>query len=480
MAAIIRTVMPSFGAVGPGFAINDPEVDHMSRAYGREGALFFVVEHHAPGEAARVVGGGGIAPLDGNETGERICELRKMYFLPEARGHGVGSALLQRCLWAARGLGYSTCYLETLASMTQAVRLYEQAGFRQLDAALGHTGHHGCDRHYARALVDLSDLPDLTEHCPLPTLADVQAAARRIAGTVRRTPTLDLTLTKNPPAKLGGLFCKLELLQVTGSFKARGVMNKLRSLPTEALAGGIVTASSGNHGLAVAYAGSLCGVPTTIFLPTTVPQAKLEKLRQYGARIEQIGQVFDESNEAALGFAARHHQLVVHPFADPLVIAGQGTLLPELLEDVPHLDTLLVAIGGGGLIGGVAVAAKALRPSIRIIGVEPAGAPTLQQSVQAGRLVRLAEINTLAGTLAPKRSAAVNLALVSRLVDDIVLVSDEQMRAAARFLWFEASIAAELSGAAAMAALHSGCYRPHADERVGVIVCGAGTDGMPA
>lgn len=309
------------------------------------------------------------------------------------------------------------------------------------------------------------------------TLADIQAAAGRIAGAVRRTPTLAMTCLKDPPANCS-LWLKLELLQVTGSFKARGAINKLRSLSADAVKRGIVTASSGNHGLAVAYAGHLAHVPATIFLPETVPGAKVAKLARWGARIERVGQVWDDSNDAALARAEREGLCYLHPFADPLVIAGQGTLALELLADVPELDTLLVAIGGGGLIAGVAAAAKAIRPGLRVIGIEPEGAPTLQQSLAAGCVIRLAEVRTLAGTLAPRQSAAINLALVQRYVDEIVLVSDVEMRDAARWMWFESGVSAELSGAAAMAALHSGRYRPRAGERIAVVVCGAGSDGI--
>jgi threonine dehydratase len=310
------------------------------------------------------------------------------------------------------------------------------------------------------------------------TLDDVKSAAARIAGAVRRTPVLKLECLREPLQNHIEPWLKLELLQVTGSFKARGAISKLRCLSKEQVARGIVTASSGNHGMAVAYAALVAQVPSTIFLPTTVPPAKIEKLRRFSARIEQVGTVFDDSNDAALEFAEKNRITYIHPFDDPLVVAGQGTVALEFLADVPELDTLLVAIGGGGLIGGVAFAAKTLRPGIRVIGVEPEGAPTLQKSVQAGALVTLAEIKTLAGTLAPRRSAALNLALVQKYVDDIVLVSDEQMRAAARMMFFEAGIAAELSGAAAMAALHCGAYRARPGERIGVIVCGAGTDGI--
>ncbi|HEX8950773.1 MAG TPA: GNAT family N-acetyltransferase [Polyangia bacterium] len=145
VAAIIRTVMPEFGAEGPGFAIMDPEVDHMSAAYARPRCAYFVVT-----DGERLLGGGGVAPLDDGD--ERTCELRKMYFLPEARGRGAGAALLERCLAAARGFGYATCYLETLARMDAARKLYARFGFRPLCAPMGRTGHFGCDSYYALQL----------------------------------------------------------------------------------------------------------------------------------------------------------------------------------------------------------------------------------------------------------------------------------------------------------------------------------------
>ena len=145
IAHVIRTVMPTFGAQGPGFAINDPEVDWMSCAYSAPRSAYFVVERDG-----RVLGGGGIAPLAG--ATDDVCELRKMYFLPEARGHGLGERLLRHCLEVARGLGYRTCYLETLTGMDAAIALYEKLGFQRLSAPMGDTGHHGCNRYYARSL----------------------------------------------------------------------------------------------------------------------------------------------------------------------------------------------------------------------------------------------------------------------------------------------------------------------------------------
>ena len=309
------------------------------------------------------------------------------------------------------------------------------------------------------------------------TLDDVRAATSRIAGRVRRTPILRARPLRDWPLD-AELTLKLESLQATGSFKARGATNKLLTLDPAAVARGLVTASGGNHGLGVAYAAWQARVPARIYLPTSTPPAKAEKLRAWGAEVVMHGAVWDEANDEATAAAGRDGLAYVHPFADPAVIAGQGTTALELLEDAPELDALVVAIGGGGLIAGAALAAKAVKPSIRVIGVEPVGAPTLKESLAAGRLVTLERIATEAGTLAPRRSAELNLELVRRHVDEIVLVSDDEMRRAARWLWFECAVAAELSGAAAVAALLSGAWTPPAGASIGALVCGAGPDGL--
>jgi threonine dehydratase len=241
---------------------------------------------------------------------------------------------------------------------------------------------------------------------------------------------------------------------------------------------GIVTASGGNHGLAVAYAGWAAKAPATIFLPRSVAADKLAKLEGWGARAVISGEVWDDSNRAALQYAKAEGLAYIHPFADPRVIAGQATIALEILEEAPGLDTLLVAIGGGGLISGIAIAAKALNPRIRIVGVEPVGAPTLHDSLAAGRLVELAKLDTAAVTLAPRRSEPINLRIIRDTVERVVLVEDREMREAARWLWRECGIAAELSGAASVGALLARRYVPAADERVCAVVCGAGTDGI--
>ena len=308
-------------------------------------------------------------------------------------------------------------------------------------------------------------------------LSDIQAAGRRIAPHVRRTPLLDCGPL--PGGAAGGrLLLKLESLQVTGSFKARGATNKVLSLPRERAVRGLVTASGGNHGLGVAFAGRIGGLPTTIYLPANVPPAKAAKLERWGARVVWAGAVWDDANAAALAAAEREGLEYVHPVADPAVIAGQGTVGLEVVADAPDVDLVVMAIGGGGLISGVALAVEALRPGARVIGVEPVGAPTLHASLRAGRVVELAAIATAANTLAPRRSDELNFEIIRRTVDDVVLVDDAEMREAARWLWFDAGVAAELSGAAAVAALRSGRIPLAGVRRACALVCGAGTDGL--
>jgi threonine dehydratase len=286
-----------------------------------------------------------------------------------------------------------------------------------------------------------------------------------------------LTQTKDGPEVGGRISLKLESLQVTGSFKARGAMNRLLTTPADAVKRGLVTASGGNHGLAVARTAAVAGVSATIFLPSNVSPAKVGKLMGWGARTEIVGDVWDQANEAALAHAERTGAAYFHPFADPAVVAGQGTLGLEILEDLPDIDTILVAIGGGGLIAGLATAIKSHRPHVRIIGIEPTGSPTLRACMEAGACVALPAVTTSVPTMACRQTDPQIYDLVRGTVDDIVLVSDEAMQKAAHWLWFEAGVAADLSGAASIAALQEHPALLSQRQHICALICGAGPEG---
>ncbi len=272
----------------------------------------------------------------------------------------------------------------------------------------------------------------------------------------------------------GGLFVKLESGQITGSFKARGALNRLLSLPREVARRGVVTASGGNHGLAVAYAGRAIGAPTTVYLPRSAPVAKAARMERWRARVVRVGEVWDDAHDAALAHARRDGLAYVHPFADPEIVAGQGTLALEILAQAPEIDAIVVAIGGGGLAAGVAEAAKLARPDVRIVGVEPVGAPTLFESLRAGAPVTLPAIATAAGSLAPRRSDPFVFEIIRRRVDEVVLVSDDEMLDAARFVRDELGEDVELAAGAALAAILTGRANLRGAAHPCAIVCGAG------
>ena len=276
------------------------------------------------------------------------------------------------------------------------------------------------------------------------SLEAIESARNRLAPRIRRTPQMIFTLDSGQEVS-----AKLENLQVSGSFKIRGALNTVLGLSKEKLERGLVTASGGNHGMGVATAGAMTGTKTTIYLPENTPQSKVDKLRKIATEVIVSGSVWDDANALALT-AAKEGKHYVHPFADTSVIAGQGTIGLEILEDAPDLD----------------------------IGVEAIGAPTLKTSLDAGELTTLDKIETKASTLAPRRSEEVNFRIISRLVDDILLVSDEDMKRAAEWLWQNVGLGVELSAAAAVAALQSGRFSPDPSAKTGVIICGAGPDGF--
>ena len=297
-------------------------------------------------------------------------------------------------------------------------------------------------------------------------LDDIRAAARRIDGHVRRPPLMPASQFRDPICR-GELHLKLECLQPSGSFKARGAASKLFASDPKAV-------ERGNHGLAVARSAHLKGVPAHIFLPENVQAEKVDKMRRWGAKAVIAGSNYDEANAGAIAHAEKTGALYFHSFADPLIVAGQGTVGVEIFEDLESVDTVVIAVGGGGFITGAATALKALKPTIRIIGVEPVGSPTLHDSLRAGHVVTLDDITTRVPTMACRRTDDALFAQTRQVVDEVVLVEDQAMADAANQLWFEYGIAADLSGAAAIAALAIGKIRTENSEVVCAPICGAG------
>jgi threonine dehydratase len=263
---------------------------------------------------------------------------------------------------------------------------------------------------------------------------------------------------------------KLECLQHSGSFKARGAFTNLltRDVPDA----GVVAASGGNHGAAVAYAAMRLGHKATIFVPSISTPAKIDRIRSLGADLVVGGDRYADALAASQEFAAGSGALQVHAYDQPETLLGQGTLGKEIEQDLPEIDTLLVAVGGGGLIGGVAAWYQG---RIKVVAVEPEQAPTLNHALAAGRPVDAPAGGIAADSLAPRQVGQLMFPLARNYVAQSVLVSDDDIRAAQKALWDRARIVTEPGGAAAFAAILSGSYVPEADERVAVLVCGANT-----
>lgn len=286
---------------------------------------------------------------------------------------------------------------------------------------------------------------------------------------VRRTPTIRVDLADfDLPA--GRIDLKLEFLQHSGSFKARGAFANLlsRKVPQA----GVVAASGGNHGAAVAYAAKRLGLLATIFVPSVISPAKVERIRGYGANLVVAGDRYADALAASEVFVAERGALAIHAFDQPETLLGQGTVGCEIEADSARIDTLLVAVGGGGLIAGIAAW---FAGRIKIIAVEPKGAPTLWRAFQAGHPVDAEAEGIAADSLAPKRVGEIMFPLAQAFVERSILVSDDDIRAAQRALWEKVRAVAEPGGAAAFAALLSKKYLPESTERVAVLVCGANT-----
>ncbi len=286
------------------------------------------------------------------------------------------------------------------------------------------------------------------------TYSLIHEAEYRLKKRVRRT---ELIHSHHFSDHLGiPLYFKCENLQRTGSFKIRGAMNFMTAQSKEALASGVITASAGNHAQGVAFSADLLGVKATVYMPETTPPQKVFATRDYGADVVLTGRNFDEAYAAAVQAGRESGALFVHPFDDPLVMAGQGTIGLELLEEIPDLANLLVPIGGGGLIAGVATAIKETNPGVRIIGVEAAAAPSMSLALKTGRIVETPLTVSLADGIAVKRAGAHTFPIVQQLVDDVVLVGEEDIALAIVGLLERTKLLVEGAGAVPLAAIMSG------------------------
>lgn len=299
---------------------------------------------------------------------------------------------------------------------------------------------------------------------------DVDEAARALRRYLAVTPLQQsFALTE----KVGcPVFLKIETTQPTRSFKVRGALNRVLHLPADERRAGVISASAGNHGQGVAYAARTFDIPATVYVPIGANEGKVASMRRLGARVVEHGRTFNDANLEALRVAAATGAAFVHAYDDPEVVAGQGTVGLELLDQLPDLDTVICPIGGGGLISGIAVHLKARRPGIHIVGVEPTGAAAMHASHRAGRLVVLDRVETMADGLAASAPGPLTFAITEAFVDELLLVEEPELLRAVRVLMQWEHLLVEPGGAAATAALlyH---YRPRPGERIAVLVSGA-------
>lgn len=306
------------------------------------------------------------------------------------------------------------------------------------------------------------------------TPSDVEEARERIAGSVVRTACLAASSFSDlSPARL---HFKLENQQHTGSFKDRGALNKLARFDDDERRRGAVTASAGNHAQALAYHGGRLGIPVTVVMPEAAPLVKVANTRRYGARVELSGTILDESAEIAREIARREGSIMVSAFDDDAVIAGQGTVGLEILEDVPDVATVVVPVGGGGLISGIGIAVKAVRPSVRLVGVEAEAVPSATASRAAGHVVKIDHAPTLADGIATKRIGDRTFPLMERYVDDLVTVTEDEIASAILVLLERGRTVVEGAGAVGVAALLAGKISAPEEAPVVVVLSGGNID----
>ena len=305
-------------------------------------------------------------------------------------------------------------------------------------------------------------------------IENIHAAAEVLKNLIVRTPMVfSPVLSERTNAQI---FLKLENLQLTGAFKVRGALNKISRLSSSERKRGVITASSGNHGLAVSYGSKVFDLEATVFVPENPNLEKLAAIKALGARVIRVGKDYEEAYGKALQTQRKTGAVFIHAFDDPAIVAGQGTIGLEILQDLPELDTLIVPVGGGGLISGIAAAAKAVKKEVKIVGVQSTGAPAVYESWRKRRIVRKKSVETIADGLASRQPGDLTFQMIQRHVDDMFLVTDSQMCQAILFLARKLHIIAEPSAAASLAALLLK-YKPRVKERIGLVISGGNISG---
>ncbi len=309
---------------------------------------------------------------------------------------------------------------------------------------------------------------------PLATLESVQAAAALLEGHVRRTPLLH----SGSLSRVTGceVYLKAENLQTTGSFKPRGAFHKIARMTPEERSRGVLAASAGNHAQGLAWAGRAAGIPVTVVMPENAQPAKIAATRGYGAEIVLHGRIFHDALARSLEIQRENGMTYVHPCIDPDVAAGAGTIGLEILEDLPDVDVVLVPIGGGALISGIAAAVKGLRPSVKVYGVEAANSPAMKRSMEAGRLVTLESWDSIADGLAGPSTFQETLDMCMRYLEDVLLVSERGLLDAIDFVLTRDKLLAEGAGAAPAGALLEGLLTLPAGSRVVALLSGGNQD----
>ena len=307
------------------------------------------------------------------------------------------------------------------------------------------------------------------------TLKDIQNAKKTISEIVKKTDILESR--KLSDITKANIFYKCENLQKTGSFKVRGACNKIANLTDEEKSNGVIASSAGNHAQGVALGATMNGIDATIVMPSTAPLAKVTATKRYGAKVVLEGLVYDDAYAKAVEIQKETGATFLHPFDDKYVIAGQGTIGLEIFEQMDYkVDTILCPIGGGGLISGVAVAAKALNPNVKIIGVQTANIPSMYESIKAGKVTTAFKSTSVADGISVKTVGELTFEIVKDLVDEVILVEEDEIAEGLLFLMENQKVVAEGSGAVTTAALLSGKYKPRSNENIVCIISGGNID----